>query len=867
MKLPLFWLLPLCFLIQKGADAFWLECETPEPYLTRLKKCAHILPCGLEGGEGDFYFSYQRYFQIFEEGPYLKIKKKRHEESVLKLHFYTAHIANAINYPEASQKQLELANRAYSDWRRWRERDWWRERDYLSQVFGGPENLTLDQDLTWLDRRQEQEEPEENHKEIGLMRLSQHQEEEALFHLRLAVGRDPSVWGILTRMAFEGPQSLRSWFETFLQKFKTAYPDLEQDAKRMKEAKCSVEAFQEKAIGGSPFHAYELAERLTCLKGEDLEEWLKTFEDAKKWYAFSEKCDVQGARGKVQWLQKEKIDPLEKAKGYILNKLIHISSFDPTHPLFKESSRFMDALYPFSPAVVDLGAYILREVLATPSEEETKKKIFNQLVELVKSEDFQETLKKQSVFGVLEGLLKKGGEKAPSELKAFLTTLEQEKQKGEPYILAKIKEGVGEQVFSPDHPLYKGIMDVIGELEKYPPGVKEASIYLFQQLLHFPGQSKQAQAILDHIGQRMSSQDFKNEASAEDPDAENLAEEAFKKIAEQIHITLDQKKLCLPSETPPIQELKIKEAMVCDPRIALYNYFFEEDHKPFDPTAFVDAVDNLVSRFEQYVQEGKITQDMLHDDESDHSIAGEQSLRDFLTNRQEYSNRFAHRIIKIRVIFDTLEADDQAKQLASWAIAGLHCRGRSDKETLQFYDQHTYGSHLAGEDDTLEMRIALILAKYREELLEKIVPHGIEERIHLMPYLKQKAGEDLGLHGDTQGFVDDHEAYAAQIPEQKRYRNMVEPDATTLKNIFLKGNANEEIKPGEGYLNIDKMIDFVAGHINEGDGDIYPQLQQRFERDYGANPIEQLETYYSAEDGRITQEGVRALLYSLGYLE
>lgn len=724
MKLHFFWFLPLLFLTQNGAYAVlggWPEFEdltktySPIParaprddeYLKNLKSYSKILPCNL-GDTEDFCFSPRRYFMRFEGERYLEATlraKKEDYEYLVKLHFYTSCIAEAVSYPEASRKQMVLAELSlvkllddsrtsfketvplsFQYWT-WKKRehfptvrlDWGsifksaldnyhlpavyrqlldeevqppEKRKKLQQPddwqgykkgqlyteylrlrdeygYGSPEARLFCEKLADLEQHAPHYrlglQAEENgkleealahyekayvyppvHKRIALIKLSQDQEkadEEALFHLRLAVHQDPSVWGILTRMAYEKRQSLEDRFDRFLEKYQETFPALKEDVACIKALQDNGERFKQfekKAREGSPFHAYELAEMYVQQRGETPEDWLKELEEATRWYRFSEKCGVEDARGKSQTVQEERIASLQKAKGYILNKLIHLSkilpvgSFDPNHPLFKESSCFMDALYPYSPTVIDLGTYLLMEVLRADSQEEKKKETITQLLDLVKSRDFQEKLKKfpekEQVSSLLENLIEEGRKKAvTTEFSEFLKTLEAEKQKGESYILAKVKEGVGEQIFSSGHPLYKGIIGAISELQTCPPNIKEASIYLFQQLLKFPRQSKQAQVILDHIGRWIFSEDFKNEADPGDPDAQNLAEEEFKKIAEQIHITLDQKKLCLPSEIP--ENLKVKEAMVSDPRISLYNYFFEEDQKPFDQKTFEDSAD------------------------------------------------------------------------------------------------------------------------------------------------------------------------------------------------------------------------------------------------------------------------------------
>lgn len=284
----------------------------------------------------------------------------------------------------------------------------------------------------------------------------------------------------------------------------------------------------------------------------------------------------------------------------------------------------------------------------------------------------------------------------------------------------------------------------------------------------------------------------------------------------------------------------------------------------------------LVSLFEQLVKSGKITEDMCRDKDRNRGIGAAKELRDPLTNGQDDpSNRFAHRIIKIRSIFETLDEGVQAAQLGSWSAAGFYCKVRSETETSGFYTQHTYGNYLEGEDDTLDVQVALLLARYREQLLEKLVPQDIPERIHLVLHLKKEAQKELGLMGDFQGFVDDHEGYAARIQEQKRYRNLVTPSAALLREFVMEGGDFQNLIPkGEGYKNPDKMIHFIFHHIQDENPEadekkkenIATKIRKRFERDYGESYADQLSTYYDG-DYKITKDGVRALLYSLGYLE
>ena len=655
--------------------------------------------------------------------------------------------------------------------------------------------------------------------------------------------------------------------------------------------------------------------------------------------------------------QEEMIEPLPKAEGWIFNKLMCLRKillerpFDPSHPLMKECSNFMDALYAYSPAVVSLGTYLLHEALKVGSEEEQHKTV-KRLSEIVKSQN-RETLKEKVEAGqmaeLLEGLIEEGRrEQVNPEFSEFLKVLEKEKQKGDSYILAKIKEGTEGKVLSKEHPLYEGILRAIKELQRCPPDVQEWSIYLFQQLLEFPPQSKQARVILDYIESRVASPEFKKLANPEDPDALNLGKEELNIIGKQIEATLKRKQLLLPSEVP--QNLKVsledssgrrmenavsdhhrvsledssgwrrenavsdhhrvsledssgwrmenavsdhhrvsledssgwrRENVISDPHIALHNYLLEEDKKPFNQDVFNKSVEDLVSLFNQYIKEKKITDEMRIEDENDDEkvmsdcLAEEKHLRDLLTNRGGPSNRFANRVIRIRdILWNKLDEGTQIAQLASWPKAGFRCTTRSEEEISKFYTQNiSEGLYLEGEEDTLEMRIALLLARYREQLLEKIVPQETKERVHQILFLKKHAQEGLELIGGAQDFEDKFEKLV-----ERRYRNMVQSNAASIRRLVMEGGDARLISKGEGYKNPDKMIEFVFKQIHDDEKveegqivekkkeNIATKIRKRFQRDYGETYAEQLQTYYD-EDYKLTKDGVRALLYSLGYLE
>src|SRR5690606_22394597 len=127
-----------------------------------------------------------------------------------------------------------------------------------------------------------------------------------------------------------------------------------------------------------------------------------------------------------------------------------------------------------------------------------------------------------------------------------------------------------------------------------------------------------------------------------------------------------------------------------------------------------------------------------------------------LTNGQSINldhvipHRFGHRLIRIAQILqsDLLDKETLGNQLSIFAVAGLNCQTRNENETIAFYNALiTHGKRQEKEDDTLEMRVAAVLADLRRQLLQKLIREEDRkiEPLHKVTFLENRHGKKLGL--------------------------------------------------------------------------------------------------------------------------
>lgn len=189
-------------------------------------------------------------------------------------------------------------------------------------------------------------------------------------------------------------------------------------------------------------------------------------------------------------------------------------------------------------------------------------------------------------------------------------------------------------------------------------------------------------------------------------------------------------------------------------------------------------------------------------------------------------------------------------------------------------------TQLTSVDDTLEMEIALILADLRRELLQKLTPDDEKERDQQVCYIEKKLQNKYGLVFNNKKInnYDDKNINPA-------YKRMT---VTVLIEYLLKGigirdkhtyiNSNGvrcyhkiPIIKGNGYENKILLIDHVFKKLSDKTHSsvainnlIWNRLQNQYQ--YSDKAPDTIKDYFDL-DNTITQTGVKALLYSLGYLK
>jgi hypothetical protein len=693
-----------------------------------------------------------------------------------------------------------------------------------------------------------------------------------------------------------------------------------------------LEFLREKAEKNLAPYAYQLAQMYEDGRGVPFEtpkEWLEALGEAKCWYDMASLYKIQNSDKDSQRVQ-QKIDLINNAKGYLLNKIVEIIkgatvSFSPHHPLFVEFCEFLNVLYAYSPGAKYLGACLIQQLLETHQNIKENKKIIEDLLSFINSSDFKDQLtytvqhkfktreKKQvECKEVIEQVQKSmweetdirtakeelRGEKTEAEEAARLFRYMVEKlqpsteqtpsphssgvigflKTNQTYIFRKIEKGAegikAEEL--PNHPLFEDFSIFINLISRYEGSVPEHGAHLIQQLLYFPPHSYQGKVLITSLLDLLKSEKF--QYGEEGDSKEEIDEYRVNKLAKLnqiIELTRKPCKLLSPykeeQEGGVPKKVKVNRVMFRDPRIQVFNYYFEQENKPFDRQEFDQSVEAILKIYDRLESEGKITQDLLLDKDEQSPTRGKygnkETLYKLLTNLEgfgsEIPNRFGHRIIKIRSILGSGKIDDGTlvNLLSSWAVAGLNCTTRSEGETHRFYNMYvTEGKSQENENDTLEVKVALALADLRRQLLHKVVRVGEVEPLHKINYLEKKHGKKLALM-DAQGFQDLHERI---VPEY--CRNLT---TSIIRAAILDGDKTYKIniEPGRGYRNPDVLVEYLAKVINDKKSSIFQLIRNRIEDQYKGNWSDRMTKYCNEDDGKVTTEGVRALLFSLGYLE
>lgn len=217
---------------------------------------------------------------------------------------------------------------------------------------------------------------------------------------------------------------------------------------------------------------------------------------------------------------------------------------------------------------------------------------------------------------------------------------------------------------------------------------------------------------------------------------------------------------------------------------------------------------------------------------------------------------------------------------------------------IQLYNIFTKFNNpqLSPVDDTIEMRIALILADYRRKLMLKLVPADIKDRPHQVLYLEKNLQKTFGLIEQREEIAPTHEtAVKVILDESKVDKCFRDKRPLHFLSMILKGNKgldryrytrfvdesedlqrqyrstfpySSPIRSGEGYNNPELMVEYVFKIISEKTNRSIPlqQIHERFQYQYGEDAADKIKEYIDAETGNLSKTGVKALLYSTGYL-
>jgi hypothetical protein len=174
--------------------------------------------------------------------------------------------------------------------------------------------------------------------------------------------------------------------------------------------------------------------------------------------------------------------------------------------------------------------------------------------------------------------------------------------------------------------------------------------------------------------------------------------------------------------------------------------------------------------------------------------------------------------------------------------------------------QKKVGVSLSVEFETLELKVAWLLEKYRRELLHRIIPVNEKNRNIQVAYIEKKLQSKFGLITLATCHIDE-----AMI--NKKYQRLSTED---LKCYLIHGIFNckalhkASIDKRYCYSNAQAMIDYVQTAINEEENhSLKLSFTQRLTEgeDRQRNLHDYIDNY-----GDINRNGAKALLFSTGYL-
>jgi hypothetical protein len=196
---------------------------------------------------------------------------------------------------------------------------------------------------------------------------------------------------------------------------------------------------------------------------------------------------------------------------------------------------------------------------------------------------------------------------------------------------------------------------------------------------------------------------------------------------------------------------------------------------------------------------------------------------------------------------------------------------------IKFYNLSTATGdlRLCPIDDTIQMKVAFILADFRKQLLQKLIPQDEKDRAHQELYVRKKLQTALE-------FIEQREE-ALVVDESKVSGVYKKMPVDVLKNLILNGTDLNKfyyastgrgrflysipIQRKQGYSNPEILISHVFEVINNQSEFWSGYLRQQLQEPSESMPSEKLSQYLEEKDGSITRDGIKALLYSTGYLK
>jgi hypothetical protein len=392
--------------------------------------------------------------------------------------------------------------------------------------------------------------------------------------------------------------------------------------------------------------------------------------------------------------------------------------------------------------------------------------------------------------------------------------------------------------------------------------------------------------------------------------------------------------LVLDSQETP-QKFKVVDELLSDPRVEIFNSCFRE----FEQESYEDTFNGSIQKIKSILDKLYI-QKLAGNDNAltvEQLAFTNQGLDKIFTHDHAADHRFKRRLVRIVDIIEqkfkeaklnrnTDELVALQKMLCTWGEHGhTMCPAGRDKVLDQFYQDYLKNNPgkssaaLSKADWSLEMQVAVWLAEFRYQLVNKLVVETDDDRMHAVGHLERKVRILLSLLGNAEKRRDGLEQtavpakYLAMSPTM--IMDQVKQDYTPENLIsYLVKRINEqpynkeeyrkaplwdklfrrlqfqfireEIAPhgrmdysflrDEDYIldkctedEFKKTIQQSITYLKSEEGSSSNQTQdwQVIKDDTRMKALTIIEDHFYDFDGHFTPKGAQILLHSLGYLE